>query len=100
VHVTPQEAALAEKLVEGLATDFEPSKYHDEYQSQLAKLIEAKKKGQEVQAGTVRKLAPVIDLMQALQQSLGQVQKKPAASETNEAAEAKPARKQRARTAR
>jgi DNA end-binding protein Ku len=87
-------------LEEGLATEFEPSKYHDEYQSQLAKLIEAKKEGQEVQAGPARKLAPVIDLMQALQQSLGQVQKKPAAREISETAEAKPARKQRARAGR
>jgi DNA end-binding protein Ku len=100
VEVKPQEAELAEKLVKGLATTFEPSKYHDEYQSQLAKLIEAKKEGQEVQAGPARKLAPVIDLMQALQQSLGQVQKKPAARETHEAAEAKPAKRPRARTAR
>ena len=97
---TEYEAALAEKLVEGLVTEFEPSKYHDEYQSQLGKLIEAKREGQEVPAGAPRKLAPVIDLMQALQQSLGQVQKKPAAREVQEAAEAKPARKQRSRIAR
>jgi len=100
VQIKPQEAALAEKLVEGLATEFEPSKYHDEYQSQLAKLIEAKKEGQEIQAGPIKKLAPVIDLMQALQQSLGRVQKKPAGREMTEAAEAKPARKPRARAAR
>lgn len=100
VQIKPQEAALAEKLVEGLATEFEPSKYHDEYQSQLAKLIEAKKEGQEIQAGPTKRLAPVIDLMQALQQSLGQVQKKPAGREMQEAAEAKPARKPRARAAR
>jgi DNA end-binding protein Ku len=100
VEVKPQEAALAEKLVEGLVTEFEPSKYHDEYQSQLGRLIEAKREGQEVPAGAPRKLAPVIDLMQALQQSLGQVQKKPAAREVQEAAEAKPARKQRSRIAR
>lgn len=100
VEVRPQEAALAEKLVEGLATDFDPSKYHDEYQSQLAKLIEAKKEGQELKTGPVKKLAPVIDLMQALQQSLGQVQKKPAAREGEEIVEEKPARKPRARAAR
>jgi DNA end-binding protein Ku len=103
VQIRPQEVALAEKLVEGLATDFDPSKYHDEYQSQLAKLIEAKKEGVEVEGTAPKKLAPVIDLMQALQQSLGQMpQKKPAAKVTSIAAEAEkpPAKKQRVRAAR
>lgn len=103
VQIRPQEVALAEKLVEGLATDFDPSKYHDEYQSQLAKLIEAKKEGVEVEGAPPKKLAPVIDLMQALQQSLGQMpQKKPAAKVTSITAEAeKPSgKKQRVRAAR
>jgi DNA end-binding protein Ku len=103
IEVRPQEVALAEKLVEGLAADFDPSKYHDEYQNQLLKLIEAKKEGTEVEGQPPKKLAPVIDLMQALQQSLGQIpQKKPATKVTTMAGESEkqPAKKQRARTAR
>ncbi|MFZ0593083.1 MAG: Ku protein [Bryobacteraceae bacterium] len=103
VQIRPQEVELAEKLVEGLAGEFEPSKYHDEYQSQLSKLIEAKKEGVEVKGVAPKKLAPVIDLMQALQQSLGQMpQRKPAAKVTSiEPEEAKQApRKQRAKAAR
>jgi DNA end-binding protein Ku len=103
IQIRPQEVALAEKLVEGLAGDFDPSKYHDEYQTQLAKLTEAKKEGVEVQGSTPRKLAPVIDLMQALQQSLGQIpQKKPAAKVTSISAESEkqPGKKQRVRAAR
>lgn len=102
VQIRPQEVALAEKLVEGLATDFDPSKYHDEYQSQLSKLIEAKKEGVEVQGTAPKKLAPVIDLMQALQQSLGQMpQRKPVSKVTSIAAESeKPATKKRVRAAR
>lgn len=103
VQVRPQEVALAEKLVEGLATDFDPSKYHDEYQSQLSKLIEAKKEGVEVPGTAQKKLAPVIDLMQALQQSLGQMpQRKPASKVTSITAESeKPAtKKPRVRAAR
>ena len=102
IQIRPQEVALAEQLVEGLATEFDPSKYHDEYQSQLAKLIEAKKEGVELKETEPRKLAPVIDLMQALQQSLGQMpQKKPAAKVTSiESEPAKtPQKKQRARAA-
>ncbi len=103
VQIRPQEVALAEKLVEGLAGDFDPSKYHDEYQTQLGKLIEAKKEGLEVEGPAPKKLAPVIDLMQAHQQSLGQIpQKKPAAKVTSIAPEAEkqPTRKQRVRAAR
>ncbi len=82
VSVKPQEVALAEKLVEGLATDFDPSKYHDEYQGRLMQMIDAKREGQMVETAAPRKLAPVIDLMQALQKSLGELPKrKPAASE-------------------
>jgi DNA end-binding protein Ku len=103
IQIRPQEVTLAEKLVEGLAADFDPSKYHDEYQSQLSQLIEAKKEGQEMEGPAPKRLAPVIDLMQALQQSLGQVpQKKPASKVTTmepEIAE-QPRKKQRAKAAR
>jgi DNA end-binding protein Ku len=79
VIVRPQEVALAEKLVEGLAAEFDPSKYHDEYQERLKQLIEAKREGQTVEAAAPKKRAPVIDLMQALQKSLGELpQRKPA----------------------
>lgn len=80
ISVRPQEVELAEKLVEGLATDFDPSKYHDEYQGRLMQMIEAKREGQSVDEPAPKKRAPVIDLMQALQKSLGELpQRKPAA---------------------
>jgi DNA end-binding protein Ku len=87
VTVKPQEVALAEKLVEGLAADFDPSKYHDEYQERLKQLIEAKREGETVEAAAPKKRAPVIDLMQALQKSLGELpQRKPASkASVNEA---------------
>lgn len=76
VTVKPQEVALAERLVEGLATDFDPSKYHDEYQGKLKEMIEAKRDGQMVEAQAPKRLAPVIDLMAALQKSLGELPKR------------------------
>jgi DNA end-binding protein Ku len=82
ISVKPQEVALAEKLVEGLAADFDPSKYHDEYQTKMQAMIEAKKEG--LAAATPeapKKRAPVIDLMAALQKSLGELPRKPATSE-------------------
>jgi len=70
VEVKPQEVALAEKLVESLAATFDPEKYRDEYQGKLLSLIEAKREGKTVHETQGKKLAPVIDLMAALQKSL------------------------------
>lgn len=94
VSVKPQEVQLAEKLVEGLAADFDPSKYHDEYQTRVKQMIEAKREGQPVEGAAPKRRAPVIDLMQALQKSLGEVQRKPAGHAVS--AEAAPAGKKRA----
>ncbi len=93
VSVKPQEVALAEKLVEGLASDFDPSKYHDDYQQRLLKMIEAKREGQPVAGEAPKKRAPVIDLMQALQKSLGELPRKPAARAAHEPASAPAAAK-------
>ncbi|HEX4228489.1 MAG TPA: Ku protein [Bryobacteraceae bacterium] len=96
VTVKPQEVALAEKLVEGLAADFDPSKYHDEYQKRLLEMIEAKREGQAVASEAPRKRAPVIDLMQALQKSLGELPKKPAAKAAQNEEQPKKAANKRA----
>jgi DNA end-binding protein Ku len=94
ISVKPQEVALAEKLVEGLAAEFDPSKYHDEYQVKMTQMIEAKRDGQTVGAEAPRKRAPVIDLMQALQKSLGELPRKPAAkAEQHQTEEQEPAAK-------
>ncbi len=105
VSVKPQEVALAEKLVEGLAADFDASKYHDDYQKRLMGMIEAKREGLSVPTEAPKKRAPVIDLMQALQKSLGELpKKKPAAKAAeNEEAVTEPGAKKQAggkRTAR
>ena len=97
VSVKPQEVALAEKLVEGLAADFEPAKYHDEYQGRMLQLIEAKREGQTVGTEAPKKRAPVIDLMQALQKSLGELPRKPASKAAqNEPAVSAPAPRKQA----
>jgi DNA end-binding protein Ku len=67
-----QEKKLAFQLIESLAAPFDPSKYHDEYQTSLRALIEAKLKGQEIAVAPHPKLAPVIDLMDALKKSLAE----------------------------
>lgn len=90
VTVKPQEVELAERLVEGLATDFDASKYHDEYQGRLKQMIEAKREGQTIEEIAPKKRAPVIDLMQALQKSLGDLPKKPATKQGLTAVEPTP----------
>jgi DNA end-binding protein Ku len=78
--VKDKEVDLARMLVESLAAPFEPEKYKDAYRDNLQALIEAKVKGQEVVATPAREPAKIIDIMEALKQSLA-VAKKPAASE-------------------
>jgi DNA end-binding protein Ku len=97
VELKEGEVKVAHQLIEALAGPFDPDKYHDEYQENLKKLIQAKLEGQEVKAvEKPKKLAPVVDLMAALKQSLADMEgkKKPAArAEGTPAAPAAAARK-------
>ena len=70
VKVKPEEIKLAKQLVESLAGDFDPKKYHDEYRERLKALLDAKLQGQEVTVAAQPQLAPVIDMMEALKASL------------------------------
>jgi len=76
----PQEKKLAEQLIESLAAKFEPEKYKDQYQDSMRGLIEAKQQGQEVAEAPHPKLAPVIDLMEALKKSIADKQPSAATS--------------------
>jgi DNA end-binding protein Ku len=81
VEIKEAEIKVAHQLIEALAGDWDPEKYHDTFQENLKKLIETKLEGGEVQAvEQPKKLAPVVDLMAALKESLENA-KKPAASE-------------------
>lgn len=65
-----KEIDLAKKLIDTLAGPFKPEQYHDEYKKNVEELIEKKRKGQKVTPIRQPKTTPVVDLMQALQQSL------------------------------
>jgi DNA end-binding protein Ku len=87
VDVKEGELKIAHQLIDALAGDWEPEKYHDQFQENLKKLIQAKLEGQEVKpVEKPKKLAPVVDLMAALKQSLAEMEgkKKPAASAARE----------------
>ena len=69
-EIKDQEKTLAMQLIQNLATHFQPEKYHDAYQQNLQKLIAAKAKGQKISVVPHAAHAPVVDLMQALKNSL------------------------------
>jgi DNA end-binding protein Ku len=70
----PDSAALkmAGQLIDGLAADWNPDKYHDTYVEELRKRIRAKKASKEIvdEAVTTETPANVVDLVAALQASL------------------------------
>jgi len=87
VELKDAEVKVAHQLIEALSAEWDPEKYHDTFQDNVKKLIEAKLEGGEVAAvEKPKKLAPVVDLMAALKQSLAQMEgkKKPAASTEDE----------------
>ena len=75
--VNDRELAIAKQLVESLAGEFEPEKYHDTYREEVLSLIERKAAGEEivVQPESEEVTAPVPDLMSALKASLDAVRK-------------------------
>src|SRR6201998_830000 len=88
VELKEAEVKVAHQLIEALADTWDPEKYHDEFQENLKKLIQAKLEGGEVtEIEKPKKLAPVVDLMAALKQSLAQTEgkKKAAAAAKTEA---------------
>jgi DNA end-binding protein Ku len=68
----PKELRLASQIIDSLASDWDPKRYHDTYTEQMRELIEAKAKGKEVtvEPDEEEQGAKVIDLMEALQASL------------------------------
>ena len=95
VEIKEAEIKVAHQLIEALADEWDPEKYHDTFQDNLKKLIETKLEGGTIQAvEQPKKLAPVVDLIAALKESLENA-KKPAASEKRVQREAEPRRKSR-----
>jgi DNA end-binding protein Ku len=68
----PGELQLAERLIDELSTkEFKPERYHDEYRDKLMQVVEQKVEGKEVTAISPQvQRTQVIDLMEALKQSL------------------------------
>jgi len=64
------ELDMAKSLVKHLAAPFKPQDFHDTYRENVERLIEQKQRGQKITTVKQPTKAPVIDLMEALKQSL------------------------------
>jgi DNA end-binding protein Ku len=102
VTLSETERKMAAELISQMTTAFEPEKYKDDYRNQLKGLIEQKLEGQEVTAAPAIPRANVVDLMEALKESLAvttgaagpaklEPEPTPAPPESKEAAGEKPA---------
>ena len=94
VELKDAEVKVAHQLIEALADEWDPEKYHDTFQDNVKNLIQTKLEGGKIaEVEKPKKLAPVVDLMSALKQSLAEMEgkKKPAAA-TREAAAGKRSR--------
>ena len=94
-RATDRELAMARQLIESQATDFDPSKYRDEYRERVLDLIERKAQGEDISTQPeVDEPAEVPDLMAALEASLAAAGgSKPAATNGASSKAKKPAAK-------
>ena len=76
-EVSEQELNMAKTLIESMVKPFEPELYHDEYQVRLKALIQDKIQGKEIVAAKSESEGNVINLMEALQQSIEQTMPAP-----------------------
>ena len=75
-QVKDAELELARQVIDSLAGDFDPAELESEYRRDLRSMLEAKLAGEEVKRPEpVAEETPVIDLMEALRQSVSEVQK-------------------------
>jgi DNA end-binding protein Ku len=100
--VAKKEIEMAEKLIDSLTRDFDPTIYRDEYREELLAMIERKAEGKELVSPPAEEAAPTQapDLMAALEESIAAVQgegrtkaRKPAAKKRKPAVKKKAPKK-------
>ena len=99
VEVRDQEVKMARQLVQQLSDEFKPEEFQDEYRKALEALVEKKVEGEEITVAPVPEEEPtkVVDLMEALKQSVEAAKKKkPAASSSKKKTASKSTAKRKA----
>jgi len=84
--VQDAELKLAEQVISSLAGEWTPEDFENDYRRDLAQMLEAKLAGQEIVAPEPVAEAPVIDLMEALRQSVADAQSRREGSKDGKAA--------------
>jgi DNA end-binding protein Ku len=79
-QVREAEVEMAKTLIENLAAKWDPAKYHDRYRNELLDLLEKKAEGQPLPEPSTDTGAEVVDLMEALRQSVQATKRRRASS--------------------
>jgi DNA end-binding protein Ku len=80
-NLKKQEVDLAEQFAKALLKPFHPEQFHDEYKKRVEELVASKSDGKAApKHENVPRLAPVVDLMTALKESLARSKKSEGAS--------------------
>ena len=74
--VSQAEKKMARSLVENLAAEWKPEKYHDQYRTKLLDLLSSKAEGEPLPEPDDGEPGEVVDLMEALRQSVQATQRK------------------------
>jgi DNA end-binding protein Ku len=69
-QVRSAEVEMAKTLIENLAAKWEPDRYHDRYRNELLDLLKRKAEGEPLPEPAVEEGGEVVDLMEALRQSV------------------------------
>jgi len=84
---TPQvreaEVDMAKTLIENLADRWDPERYHDRYRSELLELLQRKAEGEPLPEPQAEEGGEVVDLMEALRQSVAATKKRRASARTS-----------------
>ena len=102
VAVRPQELAMADSLIQSMATSFDPTEFHDEFQAALGEVLAAKSNGLAVTGPTPTAATSgnVVDLLSSLQASIDRANAKKSEADAGPANLArKPAKKAAAKRA-
>jgi DNA end-binding protein Ku len=93
LKIKPEEIKLAKQVIENFEAELNLTEFRDEYQEELQRIIDAKIAGEEVVATAEEAPPKVVNLMDALRQSLDRVstgKKKSAKAEIEKPAKAAP----------
>jgi len=70
VELSKDELELAEDLIERMSGEFDLSGQRDEYRGKLLEIIDRKIEGKQITVPEMESLAPVVDIMSALRESI------------------------------